>query len=249
MRRINQIVLWGVAFFVMIPTLACQNILPFTDLATPEPTRTPLPTFTVAPPTDIVVVVSTATNTPSPEPTATFTLEPTATEIPPTEPPPTEEPQPTDTPEPEPTATNTPEPAQPQPVQQEPPPPPTEPPPPAGPQASARGVIGILTLRDGRNTFGKGEQVFVKIEAQNTSDNPLTFGILGLTTSEGSFQTSWDNSHIGAGETFRHEDGIPVNSSGNHKVWLSICYSDKATCQGPDGEWERYEPGVDVIVQ
>lgn len=233
---------------ILLTTLACSAPASLLNepLPTPRPTRTPLPTFTPSPVAAEVAVVIPPTATDTPLPTATNSPEPTATEVLPTNTPePTSEP-PTDTPEPTPTDP----PPAPQPAQQEAPPPaPTDPPPPSGPVASARGVIGTLTFRDGRNTYGVGEQVFVNIEAKNTSGNPLSFGILGLNTSQGLFQTSWDNSSIAAGQTFTHIDGVPFSAPGNHKIWLSVCYSDKTTCQGADGEWERYEPGIDVVIQ
>lgn len=237
----------GVLMILIAATLACGSVLPTPPADEPvvlPPTRTPLPTFTpagVEAAQVTVVIPPTATPLPpTPEPTLTNTPEPL-----PTEPPPTEEPTP------EPTATDIPPPTAPPPPPptNPPPPPPTEPPPPAGPVAGAHGVIGQLSFRDGRNTYGVGEKVFVKIEATNTTGGMLPFGILGLNTSDGNFQTSWDNSNIGAGETFRHEDGVSFGGPGNHKIWLSICFSTKDVCQSADGDWERFEPGVDVVIQ
>jgi len=110
-------------------------------------------------------------------------------------------------------------------------------------------VIGKITFRDGRNTYATGEKVFVKIEATNTAAGLLPFGILGLNTSTGGFQTSWSNGTIASGDTFRHEDGVAFPIPGNHKMWLSICYSSQQECQGPDGDWTRFEPGLDVVIQ
>ena len=212
-----------------------------------RPTRTPLPTFTPTVETQIVIP---PTDTPAPAPpTPEPTVEPTPTEVrvedqagteaadetsqeievvseevPPTEPPP--------------------------PPTEPPPPPPTEPPPPAAPAdpvAGPNGVIGKITFRDGRNTYGVGERVFVKIEATNTQPGQRPFGILGLTTSTGAFQTSWSSGTID--DTFTHEDGISFEAPGNHKLWLSICFSSEAECQGPNGDWERFEPGLDVVIQ
>jgi len=90
--------------------------------------------------------------------------------------------------------------------------------------------------------------VFVRIEAAlpgGSGQKP--FGILGLTTDTGAFQTSWSNATIDG--TFRHEDGLAFSSPGNHKLWLSICFSSIDICQGADGNWERFEPGLDVIIQ
>jgi hypothetical protein len=94
-----------------------------------------------------------------------------------------------------------------------------------------------------------GEKVFVKIEATNVESGLKSFGVLGLVPDTGNFQTSWDNGSIDAGATFNHEDGLAFAAPGNHKLWLSICFSTKEECQGPNGNWVRYEPGLDVIVQ
>jgi hypothetical protein len=130
-------------------------------------------------------------------------------------------------------------------------PPPTQPPPPPQPPAPAaqNGVLGKITFRDGRNTYAVGEKVFVKIEATNVDSGLKAFGVLGLVPDTGNFQTSWDNGTIEAGSTFTHEDGLVFPTPGNHKLWLSICFSTKEECQGPNGNWVRYEPGLDVIVQ
>jgi hypothetical protein len=206
-------------------------------------TRTPLPTFTATAPADQAVAISIP---PTPTETAVPPT-PTETAVPPTatEPPP----QPTNTPEPEPTATNTPEPPPP-PTQAPPPPPATEAPPPAPvePGLGANGVIGKLEFRDGRNTYGVGEQVFVRIEASlpgGAGQKP--FGVLGLTTDTGAFQSSWTNDMING--TFQHEDGVAFSSPGNHKIWLSICFDTIDICQSAGGNWERFEPGLDVIIQ
>ena len=241
---------------LILTNLACGNaldsIVQLGETPTIQATRTPLPTFTPAPPTEeIVVVPPTPTETPIPEPTATpAPVEPTATEVPPTEAPVEEEPTP------EPTATETPIPPTDTPVPapppaEEPAPAPTDPPPPAPaePVTGAHGVLGKVSFREGRNTYGVGEQVFVRIEAQNQTDAMVTFGILGLASSTGQFQSSWTEDAIGAQSTFSHEDGIGLPTPGNHKIWLSICFSTKDVCQSPDGDWERFEPGLDVVIQ
>jgi hypothetical protein len=225
-----------IPFFI---SLACSLPSQFQaqEESNSRPTRTPLPTFTPTVPMQISIL-PTPSNTPIPPPT-----EPPPPPEPPTETPIPAEPA-TDTPEPPPT-----EPPPPPPTEPPPPPPPTEPPPPPEPVAGAHGVIGKITFRDGKNTYAVGEKVFVKIEATNTGAGLLPFGILGLNTSTGAFQTSWSNGTIASGDTFRHEDGLPFPTPGTHKLWLSICFSSLQECQGPDGDWERFEPGLDVIVQ
>jgi len=110
-------------------------------------------------------------------------------------------------------------------------------------------VEGKISFRDGRNTYAVGEKVFVNIEAANLDSGLKSFGVLGLTPSTGGFQTSWTDGSIAAGETFRWEDGLSFPTPGTHKLWLSICFSTQSECQGPDGNWVRFEPGLDVIVQ
>lgn len=224
-----------------------------------SPTRTPLPTFTptseaqtlVIPPTEtplpppeVPVVEPAPVDTPIPEQNAPIveqTTEPQESlaanstadegnnEVTEEEAPPNEEPAPTPVPPPPPTE-----------------PPPAEPAVPAEPGAGAHGVIGKITFREGRNTYGVGEKVFVKIEVTHTQPGQLPFGILGLSTST-AFQTSWSSGTIDG--TFTHEDGLPFDAPGNHKMWLSICFSTEDVCKGPDGDWERFEPGLDVVIQ
>ncbi|MCB9077284.1 MAG: hypothetical protein H6631_06810 [Anaerolineaceae bacterium] len=210
-----------------------------------EPTRTPLPTFTA---TAVAQVPVSILPTPTAFPTETPTPAPLPTEPPPppepaavepTEEPPTSEPAPTDPPPP-PVPQSQPEPTE--------APPPTEPPPPSEPSVGANGVIGKIEFRDGRDTYSVGEKIFVKIEAKLPGEKgQKPFGVLGLTASTGAFQTSWSSGTIDG--VFRHEDGLALNAPGNHKIWLSICFSALEVCQGPDGNWERFEPGLDVIVQ
>jgi hypothetical protein len=88
----------------------------------------------------------------------------------------------------------------------------------------------------------------VRIEARLPgSGGQKPFGILGLTTETGAFQTSWSSGTIDG--VFNHEDGLAFATPGNHKLWLSICFDPIDVCQGSDGNWERFEPGLDVIVQ
>ncbi|MEM7345785.1 MAG: hypothetical protein AAF485_16190 [Chloroflexota bacterium] len=229
----------GLILFILIMGCSLPS-LPFgQESSSLPPTRTPLPTFT---PTQFVQESISIPPTPTvtPIPTETPTLapaEPAPTETPvPAEPTPTETPVPTDTPQPAaPTS----------------PPPPTEPPPPpepSGPVVGAHGVIGTIEFRDGRNTYGIGERIFVRINVRTPSGSgQVPFGILGLTTSTGAFQTSWSDGVVNG--QFNHEDGIPINAPGNHKLWLSVCFSGLDACQGANGDWERFEPGLDVIIQ
>jgi hypothetical protein len=231
--------LWRLCLTLIVLTSLACSLLPQFGSQQEESlysTRTPLPTFTPTSPMQAAISIP---------PT------PTETPIPPPTPTPVPEVPPTDTPVPEPTATDTPvpEPTEPPPPPPTQPPAPTEPPPPAEPETGPHGVIGKISFREGRNTYAVGEQVFVRIEATNTGTDLLTFGILGLTPSAAaSFQTSWSNGTIGAGETFTHEDGLAFSSPGTYKLWLSICFSSKEECQGPDGDWGQFQ-GLDVIVQ
>ncbi|MCB0213422.1 MAG: hypothetical protein KDJ52_29025 [Anaerolineae bacterium] len=219
--------------------------LPVGSASNIEPTRTPLPTFT---PTAVAQLPVSILPTPTAIPVDTPTPEPPPTEPPtpePTEPP---APEPTETPTPEPEPTQAPAPVAPPPAEPTEAPPPPEPEAPAEPSVGANGVIGKIEFRDGRDTYSVGEKVFVKIEAKLPGEKgQKPFGVLGLTASTGAFQTSWSNGTIDG--VFRHEDGLAFNAPGNHKLWLSICFSSLSECQGADGNWERFEPGLDVIIQ
>lgn len=106
-----------------------------------------------------------------------------------------------------------------------------------------------INFRDGRNTYAVGEKVFVSMQVTNITAEPVPFGILGLLTSTGQFQTSWDNGVIQPGQTFRHEDGLAFNAPGVYKLQLSICFSRKDACLSSDEGWKRFEPGLEVVVQ
>lgn len=106
-----------------------------------------------------------------------------------------------------------------------------------------------LAFRESRNSYAVGEKVFVTIAVTNVTAEPVPFGILGLLTSRGHFQTSWDNGLIQPGQTFRHEDGLSFDAPGVYRLQLSICFAPKETCQGTDEGWSRFEPGLEVLVQ
>ena len=131
-----------------------------------------------------------------------------------------------------------------------PPPPPVPPPPvtPPPPAPGPHGVIGKITFRDEKNTYAVGETVFVNIEATNVGTEPVSFGILGLTPSTGIFKISWTDGTIASGETFKLEDGLAFSTPGMQRLWMSICFSSLLECQGPNGDWERFEPGLDILV-
>lgn len=209
-----------------------------------EPTRTPLPTFTPTTAATLAIATATAvsTSTPGQVPPTTppEAVVPTVTEAVAVDGYAVAEPEPTEPPPPPP-PTIAPAPAEPA------EPPPQEPASPAEPGPGAHGVTGQISFRDGRNTYGVGERVFVKIEATLPGGGQMPFGILGLNTSTGTFQTSWSSGTIN--NTFTHEDGVAFAAPGTHKIWLSICFSSEQVCQGADGDWERFEPGLDVIIQ
>jgi hypothetical protein len=115
--------------------------------------------------------------------------------------------------------------------------------------ADPSSVQAKISFRDGRNSYAVGEKVFVSIEVTNVISEAVPFGILGLLTSTGHFQTSWDNGLIQPGATFRHEDGLAFDAPGTYKLQLSICFARKKACTQSDEGWERFEPGLEVIVQ
>ncbi|MEM7035155.1 MAG: hypothetical protein AAF629_36790 [Chloroflexota bacterium] len=116
-------------------------------------------------------------------------------------------------------------------------------------QAGPESVAVQVALRDRRTTYKVGERVFVTMAIKNLTKEAVPFGVLGLLTNTGHFQTSWDNGIIMAGDTFQHEDGLSFSAPGQYTIQLSVCFSSKANCLGPDGEWERFEPPLRVMVQ
>lgn len=236
------------AIIAILPfVLACGLLQPkATPISQVPPTRTPKPTFTAIPPTQPPVIATQtepaeiaqnqpAEQAPQEEPTATPqpVEQPTDTPTPePVAPTDTPEPQPTDTPPPPPT--NTPA----------PPPPPTDTPVPAGPQVGAHGISGKVIARD-KTTFAVGEKAFFTYEANNHTDQPVTFTILGIKASNGQFNTSWINPDtIQPGVPFRHDDGLTFNSPGTYQVFLAICY---VSCGESGAVWEEFQSGAATI--
>lgn len=117
------------------------------------------------------------------------------------------------------------------------------------PPGAQKGVIAKLALRDSKNTFAIGEKVIVKIEATNVEGGVKPIGILGLMPDSGDFQTIGDNSQIEAGKPLTYEDDLVFSTPGQHRLWLSICFSSKVECQGANGDWVRFEPGLELMVQ
>lgn len=114
--------------------------------------------------------------------------------------------------------------------------------------ADPTSVEVTIAFRDGRNTYAVGEKIFVSMQVINVTNEPVSFGILGLLDSTGRFQTSWDKGLIQAGQIFRHEDGLAFTAPGVYKVQLSICFNRKEACLSSDKGWKRFEPGLEVIV-
>jgi hypothetical protein len=117
--------------------------------------------------------------------------------------------------------------------------------------ADPNSVQTKISLRDGRDSYRVGEQVFVKMEVTNISNEPVTFGILGLLSDTGQFQTSWSNGLIQVGETFRHEDGMSFDAPGSHTLQLSTCFAKKDDCLSGNNDeaWARFDQKLSFTVQ
>lgn len=106
-------------------------------------------------------------------------------------------------------------------------------------------------LRENKTTYAVGERIFTRIEVTNVTTERVLFGILGLLTSTGQFQTSWSNGSIEAGQTFRHEDGLVFQTAGRYTIQLSMCFARKDACVSGQAEdsWTRFKPVLEVQVQ
>lgn len=228
-------------FLLLIPTLlACGLLQPKVTEVITLPTRTPLPTFTpTLPPQPAADVAETdAPTAQQPQPTQP---EPTATVAPP----------PTDTPVPVPTGTPVPPTATPVPPTHTPVPPkpvaPTNtpvPPTPAGPVVGQFGISGKVIARD-KTTFAVGEKAFFIYTATNHTGNPVSFQLLGIKGSDGTWNTSWVTPDtIPPNGIFQHDDGLVFNTPGTYQVFLSICYGN---CDGDGAIWEEYRDGAATI--
>ncbi len=235
-----------IAVALLLPLVLACGLLETQGMSVSQspPTRTPRPTFTpTLPPQEAATAAPqeaapAPTDTPAELPADTPTPESAPTETPPA-------PTPTDTPEPPPT--DTPPAATPTnipPATSPPPPTDTPVPEPAGPVVGQFGVSGKVTARD-KTTFSIGEKAFFTYEANNHSDAPVSFQLLGIKASNGQFNTSWINPDtIHPGVPFRHDDGLAFDVPGTYQVFLAICYFG---CDGGDAVWEEYRDGAATI--
>jgi hypothetical protein len=106
-----------------------------------------------------------------------------------------------------------------------------------------------LHLSQARSSYAVGEDVGVKMAVTNQSRDPVSFGILGILTNTGHFQTSWDNGLIQPGQTFRHQDSLTFDRPGRYTLQLSICLARRQDCLGTDQNWIRFEPALELVVQ
>jgi len=108
-----------------------------------------------------------------------------------------------------------------------------------------------FSLRDPRPTYAVGEKIFAKIEVTNITTETIRFGILGLLTNTGQFQTSWSSGNIGPSQTFKHEDGLAFAAPGDYTIQLSICFARKDACVSGKAEssWARFKPLLPVQVR
>lgn len=127
----------------------------------------------------------------------------------------------------------------------------------------SHGVTGRLSLCTPKSSYAaksdafEGERICVYESITNTTDQAITYGVLGvragnISGDEGAFQTSWrgdlsvpahGNGPTGGG----WQDGLYL-AAGAYSLTLSICYSNVDTCLGSGGEWETLTPGIAINV-
>jgi uncharacterized protein (DUF433 family) len=127
---------------------------------------------------------------------------------------------------------------------------------PAG--GSVRGVKGELTLcRPDKLEYGVGERVCFRQVIRNQTAAPIKYSYLGLAIvnrADGAkrFHTSWSGDLTlpanGVGPTpDGWEDGITLDTPGNYRVTLDMCFASPAEGQQGIG-WETLTSGIDITV-
>jgi hypothetical protein len=154
---------------------------------------------------------------------------------------PTQPAQPTSQPKPQPAPTppSTPPTAQPQSGAQ---PVATTPPKPAGLEVQ-------LSTPNSRTSYRSGETITFQIVLTNRMAQPLSFGLVGLLLSTGHFQISTYDLTLAVNQTFQRQASLSINKPGTYTIRVATCSSPRASCVGPDGEWERREPTLKIVIQ
>ena len=91
----------------------------------------------------------------------------------------------------------------------------------------------------------------------NTTDQPISYGILGvraenISGGESDFATSWRGDlslppHASGPTGSGWQDGLYL-AAGAYRLTLSICYSSVDACLGASGEWENLTTAIAISV-
>ncbi|MBI3761584.1 MAG: hypothetical protein HY260_06945 [Chloroflexi bacterium] len=212
--------------------------------ASPTPTLTASPPAVTAVPTFIPSETPTATETATTTPTETVTPSPTVNATPSRTPTATKKKSAGGAPAATPTASQT-------------------QPPSSASGGGGHGVVGQLSLCNPKSSYAaksdtfQGERICVNELITNTTDQPISYGVLGVAAENISggasgFQTSWrgdlsvpahGNGPTGGG----WQDGLYLGV-GTYSLTLSICHSDVNTCLDSGGDWETLTSGIVVNV-
>ena len=128
------------------------------------------------------------------------------------------------------------------------------------PPSSSHGIVGTLSLCDGRTTYSVNDRICVIEQIYNSTNANIDYGILGvnaanITGGPSWFQSSWTGTlALAPGCTGpvgtcggKWDDGFKL-SAGTYHFTLDICYSSVTTCQ-KGGTWETLTAPITIVVQ
>ncbi len=111
--------------------------------------------------------------------------------------------------------------------------------------AGLHGVAGRLRTRAGRSDYAAGEEIALALEAENRTDQDITFGLLEINDGHGRpLQASESGGTIGAHSVLAADGRIRFAEPGTYTVTLAICFSPTGSCRSAGADWEEFTPGL-----
>jgi hypothetical protein len=110
------------------------------------------------------------------------------------------------------------------------------------------GVTGTFRMEAADRIYSANEQMWFRWTVTNVTEADLTYGYIGVVPSSGAFHTSWSGSSLRARSTANWRDWVSFAAPGEYTLFLSICLSPAAECEG-GGKWVDLTAPLSVTVQ
>jgi hypothetical protein len=112
----------------------------------------------------------------------------------------------------------------------------------------SHGVTGTFRLEAAQRVYQPNEQIWFRWTVTNLTEAALNYGYIGVVQSTGGFHTSWSGSFLRPRSTSNWRDWVSFSMPGEYTVFLSMCLSPAAECEG-GGKWVDLTAPLSVTIQ